>query len=423
MSLFCVPSPFRGRQPTARKFSEFAKFYQVDWTDVLGKGGFSTVYKGRDRASGRTVAIKKIPRQYNASSKTSGSSNKVLKQEINAAMKVKEHDYIVKLFDVFVAADVVVLCMEYMEGDVLFKHIVSHGPLVEQTARLQFYHLAKALLHLHKNNIVHRDLKPENLMFQFTTNGAQSVPVEENVLKITDFGLSKTLPDNARMMQTFCGTPAYLAPEAWAAQYEGQEYDHKVDSWAFGVTLFVAISGYHPFDPTGSADMKALRDNVLGLDWGFDDPGWATVSRECKDILLKLISPVDVRLTAQEIVQHHWFESLRRHDESLMDVKQQLTINVSGRKRTIRRSLSERIRAMSLTSSTVSGVSSGKTDGLARYSMNKKHSTSSSTSIAATSNSGKKPRLQADGQTHREGTTEETKTVDHLQHMKRVEVS
>src|SRR5690606_16876173 len=102
----------------------FKDFYEVDWSDVIGKGGFSTVYRGTDKLTGRTVAVKKIPRQTGSKSRN-GSSNKVLKQEINAAMKVKEHDNVVRLFDVFVAADVVVLCMEYMDGDVLFKHIIS----------------------------------------------------------------------------------------------------------------------------------------------------------------------------------------------------------------------------------------------------------------------------------------------------------
>lgn len=341
MSYMCLPSPFKPNKPSARKFSEFGKFYEVNWTQAIGKGGFSTVYQGRERASGKLVAVKKIPRKNNSRSR--GSSNKVLKQEINAAIKVKEHEFIVSLYDVFVAADVVVLCMEFMEGDVLFKTIVKHGPIVETTAKLHFFNLAKALQHLHSNNIVHRDIKPENLMFSKPV--ASDSDIQNAKLKITDFGLSKILPDNGRLMQTFCGTPAYLAPESWAAQFKGKQYDSRVDTWSYGVTLFVVISGYHPFDPEAKADIKRLRKNVIEMKWGFDDEGWQSVSTDCKDLIKRLICPVKERLTAAEILEHSWFKEFKDRGFS--------------RKRPIRRTLSQRIKAMQLNSS-ASGQHAGK---------------------------------------------------------------
>uniref|UniRef100_A0A7S3LKP6 Protein kinase domain-containing protein n=1 Tax=Aplanochytrium stocchinoi TaxID=215587 RepID=A0A7S3LKP6_9STRA len=291
--LCCVP--FRRSSPQARKFEEFTKYYEVEWTDdnIIGRGGFSKVYRGLDKQNGRTIAVKQIPRQ--------GISNRVLKQEIKASIKVKGHPNIVDLYDVFVAKDVVILCLEYMEGDILFKRILNKGPLPEIMARKHFLKVAEALHHLHMNGIVHRDLKPENLMFD-----SKNVDAE---IKLTDFGLCKILPEDGteQMMKTFCGTLAYLAPEGWAAHSGNSQYGPKVDEWSFGVTLYVCLAGYHPFDPAGSGEVRTLRDNILNIRWGFNDAGWQAISEDAKDLLRKLLCPQDERLSTDQILEHRWF--------------------------------------------------------------------------------------------------------------------
>ena len=65
----------------------------------------------------------------------------------------------------------------------------------------------------------------------------------ELTLKVTDFGLSKVLETNQK--ETFkVGTTLYMAPEL----FQGVEYDHKVDSWALGVLVYIMISGKYPFN-------------------------------------------------------------------------------------------------------------------------------------------------------------------------------
>jgi len=286
--------PFRRNSAQARKFEEFTKYYDVEWTDdnIIGRGGFSVVYRGIDKQTGRTIAVKQIPRQ--------GQSNRVLKQEIKASIKVKGHPNIVDLYDVFVAKDVVILCLEYMEGDILFNRILKKGPLGENLAKKYFQNIAQALHHLHQNGIVHRDLKPENLIFN-------SKDVDSDI-KLTDFGLCKILPeDGSRQMKTFCGTLAYLAPEAWAAHGGHAQYGPKVDEWSFGVTLFVCISGYHPFDPAGTGDLRILRDNILKIKWGFNDVGWKNVSEDAKDLIRSLLCHQEKRLSTDGILKHRWF--------------------------------------------------------------------------------------------------------------------
>ena len=86
------------------------------------------------------------------------------------------------------------------KGGDLLEYILARGRLPSDVARPLFLQIVDALTYLHDNNVVHRDLKPENLLLD--------TPKHENV-KITDFGLSKALPDG-KFTGTLCGTPAYI---------------------------------------------------------------------------------------------------------------------------------------------------------------------------------------------------------------------
>lgn len=88
---------------------------------------------------------------------------------------------------------------------------------------------------MHDKNIAHRDLKPENIIFE-------SKGSELNI-KLIDFGLSKILGKNGKIMMTKLGTPYYVSPEV----LEGK-YDKRCDLWAVGVLTYILISGVPPFN-------------------------------------------------------------------------------------------------------------------------------------------------------------------------------
>jgi hypothetical protein len=120
-----------------------------------------------------------------------------------------------------------------------------------------FGDIARGLAAAHAAGITHRDLKPENVML-LATGG----------VKIVDFGLAKLsdaiaaadqqtrVPTQPGMQP---GTPAYMAPE----QIEGEPVDFRADIFAFGVMLYEAISGVHPF---AGASVASTIARILNVD-------------------------------------------------------------------------------------------------------------------------------------------------------------
>ena len=81
------------------------------------------------------------------------------------------------------------------------------------------------------------------------------------------------------------GTVAYMAPE----MLSGSPYDEAVDMWALGVIMYILLSGYHPFDPTGELDDAGVAKAVLSGKWAFDDECWTHVSTDGKALIRELL--------------------------------------------------------------------------------------------------------------------------------------
>uniref|UniRef100_A0A7S3V2G6 Protein kinase domain-containing protein n=1 Tax=Aplanochytrium stocchinoi TaxID=215587 RepID=A0A7S3V2G6_9STRA len=270
--------------------------YNVDMTESgwLGEGHFAKVYKGFRIRDGLSVAVKIISREV--------QKPLALRAEIEALLKVRGHPNIVSLYDVYVGKRKVVLTMELCYGGQLFERIVRTGAYSEQDASHHFKKLTNALVHMHKHSIVHRDLKPENLILADTSPDSE--------IKIGDFGLSKVLDEKNSIMLTICGTNAYAAPEIQLNRNTG--YDALVDTWSLGIILFIILSAYHPFDPHCTNKDQQFRERICTFDWSFEDKKeiWSQISAEAKDLIKQLICPVQLRLSAVEILQHDWLQNV-----------------------------------------------------------------------------------------------------------------
>jgi polo-like kinase 1 len=104
--------------------------------------------------------------------------------------------------------------------------------LSEVEVRYYLQQLLLALSYLHNNQVIHRDLKLDNFF------------LGENLeVKVGDFGLAAKR--NHKLRKTICGTPSYIAPEVLESR---QGYSYEVDVWSLGVTTYLLLYGYYPFD-------------------------------------------------------------------------------------------------------------------------------------------------------------------------------
>ena len=128
-------------------------------------------------------------------------------------------------------------------------------------------------------------------------------------LKIIDFGLSKIL-DGGRLqrMATRAGTPYYISPEVLAGNY-----DVSCDMWSAGCMMYILLCGYPPFY---GDDNNEILQMVSRGEFDFDGEEWDDIDEKAKDLIRKLVTRPERRLTAAEALQHPWMKQHTRRSGS-----------------------------------------------------------------------------------------------------------
>ncbi len=182
---------------------KIAGLYDLDRT--LGKGHFAVVKLARHVFTGQLVAVKVIDK-----TKLDDLATAHLLQEVRC-MKLVQHPNVVRLYEVIDTQTKLYLILELGDGGDMYDYILRHeGGVAEDTAKVHFAQIIRAIAYCHRLHVVHRDLKPENVVF-FRQQGT---------VKLTDFGFSNHFQPGT-MLMTSCGSLAYSAPEILL----GEEYD------------------------------------------------------------------------------------------------------------------------------------------------------------------------------------------------------
>jgi tetratricopeptide (TPR) repeat protein len=204
---------------------------------VLGHGGMGVVYKAREIALNRLVALKIVVAGVHA------SREQLLRFRAEAHAEARlQHPNIVQIHAVGEHEGFPYLSLEYLDGGSLAQKIARQPQPPGEAARL-IQALARAMAFAHGHGIIHRDLKPANILL---TSGAAP--------KIADFGLAKHLEDASGPTRTgsLLGTPTYMAPEQ--AEGHGSHVGPGVDIWALGVILYEMLVGRPPFQGVTMVD-------------------------------------------------------------------------------------------------------------------------------------------------------------------------
>ncbi|GAV71807.1 Pkinase domain-containing protein [Cephalotus follicularis] len=250
----------------------------------LGESCLSTVWRAEKRVTREEVAVKQV-----YLSKLNKHLKKCLDCELSFLSSVI-HPNIIRLFDVFQAQSCVFLVMEFCDRGNLASYIQQHGKVQEQIAKRFMRQLGAGLEILQSHHIVHGDLKPENILL----SGLEG----DLVLKIADFGLSRSVPPG-KYAKIVCGSPIYMAPEV----LQFQNYNEKIDMWSVGVILFELINGFPPFH--GRTNVQLLQNIKSCTSLPFSKLVLPWLHPECADICARLLSinPVQ-RLSLDEFCQH-----------------------------------------------------------------------------------------------------------------------
>ena len=259
----------------------------------LGQGSYGQVIRVQNKATGHIYACKKLNKRQ--------IKNKArFKTEIDL-LRATDHPNIIKLYDIFEDQVYIYLIMEECTGGEFFDRLAKRAKhqkmYTEKDAAKIFKQILEVVNYLHAHGVCHRDLKPENILF--------TTIAENSTLKLIDFGLSKVFDGDNNTMKGAVGTTFYMAPEVLIGKY-----NEKCDVWSCGVILYIMLSGKPPFF---SQDEEELKAKIKSMKYDFSYAEFTKVSQDAKDLIQKILVPVETRPSVAELLEDKWIKEYAPH--------------------------------------------------------------------------------------------------------------
>ena len=259
-------------------------FGPYELIEEIGRGGMGVVFKARQKALDRIVAVKMILASHLGSDEHLAR----FQAEAKAAARLR-HPHIVPIHEVGQLHGQHFFAMEYVDGISLAQRL-AQGPIDTLDAVRLLTAVAGAVARLHEQGIVHRDLKPSNILLD-----ADETPY------VTDFGLAKVFEGDSGKTATgvIAGTPSYMSPEQAAGR--AAEVGPTSDLYSLGAILYELLTGRPPFSESNPLETVL---QVLSRDPTLPRRVNPRVPRELERICLKCLAkaPEDRYASAEALV-------------------------------------------------------------------------------------------------------------------------
>lgn len=281
-----------GPPVTMRPGDEFNQHYHVH--ESVGRGRFGVVHRCTRLADGTDAAAKMVRC-------TRATERDRMRHELAILNLLRGHPRLLLLLDAYEKPREIILVTEYVSGGELFERVIADDfVLTEWDCVLFLRQICAGMSYMHSRHVIHLDLKPENILCQSQVG---------HKIKLIDFGLAQLYEPNSSLRVMF-GTPEFVAPEV--VSYE--PVSPATDMWSIGVICYVLLSGLSPF--MGDSDTDTFN-NIVRVDFDFDDPVFETISSVAKDFMCQLIvKNPRKRMSAEQCLEHEWLSVVPKRGAS-----------------------------------------------------------------------------------------------------------
>ncbi|HEV7235476.1 MAG TPA: protein kinase [Ktedonobacteraceae bacterium] len=217
--------------------------------DERGRGSFATVYVARDTENNHIYAVKLMHLELS----NDGELLARFQREAHIHLNLSD-PHIARIVDYGNDSSMYYIVMEYIDGQNLKYHMLTHGPMEPLRALNYTRQIVEGLDTAYKQGVVHRDIKPQNIL----VNG-------KDVVKIVDFGLARSR-ETVTLTQSnvFMGTAYYISPEQAES---GRSADTRSDLYSVATVLFEMLTGSPPFEGETAVDIviKHMNEKVPSI--------------------------------------------------------------------------------------------------------------------------------------------------------------
>ena len=239
--------------------------------EQLGQGGMGVVYKARHIHFNEIFAVKRLWEQFS-------SDESILKLFLNEGITLRRlhHKNIVQVSDLFEFEGSHYIVMEYIEGRTLSEVIKREtGPIKRERAIKLFKQMLEGISYIHNQPkpVIHRDIKPLNILI-----------TKDDTVKITDFGIAKSLDSGQNASTVMKGTPVYMSPEQII---DPKTLDIRTDVYSLGVTFYEMLCAKNPFFGDINTTPTAVYGKIMSGNIRPPTEFYHDISKALSDFVMK----------------------------------------------------------------------------------------------------------------------------------------